>query len=773
MKKSRLFLSLLLTSACALALLTSRARAWQTAVTPGNGTAFAVAIDAAGDVISAGNLDSYTVAKMSGATGEVKWRYSPGSGVSFTPSDIAVDSNGDVFVAVTGQRFITKLSGANGTVLWTRFLGGTSNAFQSQVNAVRVDHNGDVVTAGSIGGLFNVNKLDGRSGDEFWHYEREGLGMAVAVAPSGDVAAAGVMDNNFGVVKLHGDSGLEAWQREINGAGNFTDLLEEANSVAVDADGSVIAAGATSNIVGNERDFTVAKYTSGGDLQWVLPIDGGWCEINDHGQQVCQSNDEARAVALGSDGSVFAAGYMQEDANPLIPGANEHFNVLKISRDGQLIWNSPAEEAPFGQEYTRGRAMSLSVDGTDDVVAVGQHGERFTAVKFTGGGSRAGQRVWFRQIGSVPTQGNSCIGWEVATDAGRDVVAVGNTPAPDQLPLYTVVKLRGVDGADYFPAPSPTPTPDFEGALHRHVPVLKFNSGEKYFPLSVEAITDSPGNTLQRPLIGNRDLVIAKSPPSGKSLTLNIDFLGARYPSPVTLTPDEQDEVDERNDWEDAAFALQLQPRYADRIYGRIQYGLDDMGRTVAWLQYWFFYYYNDYHHQTRTGDRKLDLHEGDWEMIQIALDHNARPMSAVYAEHDGGSQCGWTEVELAGPDNERPVVYVARGSHASYFHAGEKPLEKVGVVYGLDLADGAVSRPEPTLEILKDLTPDELNPDRKVFYPGWLNWPGRWGGTRKSDKLKCTFPLICGDSPRGPKFQGKKWEDPRAFAADTLFDCK
>jgi hypothetical protein len=55
-----------------------------------------------------------------------------------------------------------------------------------------------------------------------------------------------------------------------------------------------------------------------------------------------------------------------------------------------------------------------------------------------------------------------------------------------------------------------------------------------------------------------------------------------------------------------------------------------------------------------------------------------------------------------------------------------------------------------------------------------WLNWPGRWGGTKKK-KFGLIPRFFDGDSPRGPKFQGDKWTDPLAvsLSEDPFFRCQ
>ena len=89
-------------------------------------------------------------------------------------------------------------------------------------------------------------------------------------------------------------------------------------------------------------------------------------------------------------------------------------------------------------------------------------------------------------------------------------------------------------------------------------------------------------------------------------------------------------------------------------VYGRI---VDDHGSRV--LQYWLFYYYNDWWNQ----------HEADWEVVMIHLNPDDRPVSVVLSSHLAGTWRSWRSTEPIGEDKDHPTVYVARGSHAMYFN--------------------------------------------------------------------------------------------------------
>jgi hypothetical protein len=88
-------------------------------------------------------------------------------------------------------------------------------------------------------------------------------------------------------------------------------------------------------------------------------------------------------------------------------------------------------------------------------------------------------------------------------------------------------------------------------------------------------------------------------------------------------------------------------------VYGRCV----QAGDAVV-LQYWYFYFYND----------KQNRHEGDWEMVSIELDaRTLEPRRVGYAGHEGGAQRDWPGIQKFEADPNRPLVFVAKGSHAAY----------------------------------------------------------------------------------------------------------
>ena len=105
--------------------------------------------------------------------------------------------------------------------------------------------------------------------------------------------------------------------------------------------------------------------------------------------------------------------------------------------------------------------------------------------------------------------------------------------------------------------------------------------------------------------------------------------------------------------------SLEEKGGYENTVYGRVKYSGGEW-----WLQYWFFYYYNPWLPTQILGD-----HEGDWEMIQVALDSNAsnRPGSSTPSTMAVRSAAGATSTPIGYYGNIAPDVFVGRGSHVRH----------------------------------------------------------------------------------------------------------
>jgi VPS62-like protein len=266
--------------------------------------------------------------------------------------------------------------------------------------------------------------------------------------------------------------------------------------------------------------------------------------------------------------------------------------------------------------------------------------------------------------------------------------------------------------------------PSSDELLEMHKPVLKYDSQEAYFADSAAEWTDTDGNVL-------RDAQGKQIAVAGAGLGLP---LLARTCKDATATA--ADVLSDPNrDYAEQARVAHENPHFANQVYGRAV-----VEGNALWLQYWFFYFYNDYN---LIGDvLKAGLHECDWEMVQLRLPGGqGRPDLAVYAQHDHADWRDWRQVDLL-PGTQRPLVYPARGSHASYFEPG---MQWTG--YWFDHADGKRRSPELALQVVRDDDDSWL----------WMRWPGCWGDTKKGD-----LP-IDSDSPRGPG-RHAQWDSPSSL---------
>jgi RsiW-degrading membrane proteinase PrsW (M82 family) len=177
-----------------------------------------------------------------------------------------------------------------------------------------------------------------------------------------------------------------------------------------------------------------------------------------------------------------------------------------------------------------------------------------------------------------------------------------------------------------------------------------------------------------------------------------------------------------------------------------------DQKEKIITIQYWFFYYYNDW----------FNKHEGDWEMIQVMIAENGDPLWVVYSQHHGGTRRAWKDTQTEG--GFHPLVYVALGSHANYFWGEE--------IYpnGQDIGNARVEildRTGSSGRIMPSviLTPDRDELDRSPgLWPNleWLIFGGHWGEL-----------ALQGDfgGPHGPADKGEQWEEPYTWGMAQPLD--
>lgn len=246
--------------------------------------------------------------------------------------------------------------------------------------------------------------------------------------------------------------------------------------------------------------------------------------------------------------------------------------------------------------------------------------------------------------------------------------------------------------------------------LRRHEPIVRFNEGEYFFPASVEAFV-ARAELWERTGPADRTLVAGAG-------TLDLDGLVAHtarrgpdhYLRLVTKPMTGPERLAWRHRRERPRFRAETRlgqvgvlPRFIDAaarfsllLRGTVPAGheaaaevlhrdrpdADDhpyYGRVVrdggyVVLQYWFFYFFNDW----RSRAHGVNDHEGDWEQVTIFLaptaDGDPEPRWVVYSSHDTAGadlRRRWDDPDLTVVDGH-PVVHAGLGSHAGAFLAGE-----------------------------------------------------------------------------------------------------
>jgi hypothetical protein len=174
-------------------------------------------------------------------------------------------------------------------------------------------------------------------------------------------------------------------------------------------------------------------------------------------------------------------------------------------------------------------------------------------------------------------------------------------------------------------------------------------------------------------------------------------------------------------------------------VYAHVATDQGHRGKVA--LQYWFFYAFNDFN----------NLHEGDWEMIQLNFDaadaHAAlatRPVDVGYSSHEGAERAAWGDDKLEVVGETHPVVYPAAGSHANKF------TDALYLGSSADAGVGCDDTRGPHVEVrpVVDTIPSDPRAADDAF--PWIAFEGRWGELQKA-----FF-----NGPTGPNLK-RQWTEP------------
>ncbi|MFC2088139.1 SBBP repeat-containing protein [Calditrichota bacterium] len=404
---------------------------------PGSDNAYALTIDDQNNIYVTGTSYSSSTHKdiiilKYNSSGIIQWtaRYNnQGNGPEWA-NDIAVDAQGNVYVTgssfidlVTYEDYITIKYNSSGVEQWVAHYNGPDDSYDV-ANALTVDTQGNVYVTGRSTGTGTLFDFDfatvkyNSSGEEQWVARHNGSANdwdeanALAVDAQGNIYVTGysvdsVTGSDYTTIKYN-SSGVEQWIVHYNGPGNSSD---GANSLVIDDQSNVYITGKSYGLQ-TSSDYATIKYNSSGVEQWIARYDGPG-----------NSADEAVSLILDNQGNVLVTG------GSIGSGTSWDYATIKYNSSGLEQWAA---------RYDGSHAEVLAVDDQDNVYVTGYNttidgDNNYATVKY----NSSGIEQWVMQYSgtgndddrptaiAVGDQGNVYItGFSIGLDTFYDYVTI-------------------------------------------------------------------------------------------------------------------------------------------------------------------------------------------------------------------------------------------------------------------------------------------------------------------------------------------------------------
>ncbi len=364
----------------------------------GWGQVYAIAVDAKGDVVVTGvELDIATVKYSS--EGVPLWTnrsYHTPASSSSDPQGMAVDANGNVFVAgwtsgaSVGDYLVLKYSSA-GALLWTRIYTSGPGDTMDIAHAMAVDAHGNVVVTGRC-------------------------------------ADSPTSGSDYLTIK-YSNAGELLWTQRYNGPGSPKGPgtgYDDAWALAVDGEGNIIVTGMSESSTATTYipSYATIKYSSTGEPIWTNRYDENWAAFG-------------QAMAVDASGNVFVTGPCDG------AGRSVDYLTLKYSSAGVPLWTNRYHQPgnywldtrdlasdPYGNVFVTGSALDMDASPDTrraDIVTVAYSG--------------AGTQLWTRRYSGPGNTGDRPDA--LGADANGSVYVAGGSQAGTYPALdtdYVIIK---------------------------------------------------------------------------------------------------------------------------------------------------------------------------------------------------------------------------------------------------------------------------------------------------------------------------------------------
>ncbi|MGE3311895.1 MAG: SBBP repeat-containing protein [Limisphaerales bacterium] len=360
----------------------------------------AIAVDIEGNVVvtgftKAGNGTDFATIKYS-SSGVPVWThsYDGPAGLNDTPTAIAVDGHGNLFVTGTTDGatdssieppmeipsdITTIMYSSGGVAMWTNRYDGPANLHDA-AKAVVADREGNVIVVGS----------------------------ADATGPSVHLGSAIV------AIKYSGD-GVPVWTNRYEGDGPAGEACWP-SALAVDPEGNVLIAGRSER--GTQQGFVTIKYSAAGVPLWTRRATAS-------GASAAWEPGEA-VLAVDGQGNAF-----------VVMGSPTAYLTVKYSVLGEGVWTNHFSRQPTG--YSPLAAAAVDEEGNLFVAVVSNEIPRpsetlrqITRLHYSAGGQTLStNRYDVPSIFLSPT---------MVVDRAGNVFVAGDSPADGGLPDYITFK---------------------------------------------------------------------------------------------------------------------------------------------------------------------------------------------------------------------------------------------------------------------------------------------------------------------------------------------
>jgi uncharacterized delta-60 repeat protein len=208
---------------------------------------------------------------------------------------------------------------------------------------------------------------------------KQDIANGVAIQTNGKIVVGGASGGGakFALARYNTDGSLDT---TFSGNGmlttDFTPGVDYANSVAIQVDGRILAAG-ESGATGHNPKFALAQYNTDGSLDTTFSGDGKLTT------DFTRHEDLAHAVAIQDNGKIVAAGTAAADRS------NSRFALARYNSDGSLD-TTFSGNGMLTTDFTPGADLvfyGLAIQSDGRLVVAGVAGGKFALARYDTNGS--------------------------------------------------------------------------------------------------------------------------------------------------------------------------------------------------------------------------------------------------------------------------------------------------------------------------------------------------------------------------------------------------